>query len=172
MSNHKPLYSPRRTCHSETEICNLFERHMKTLLDQKCSMINEITEWGNNLIRQIQENVDKQKGLVERGYKNQLDYLHTQHQEFLDTALVYEERKNREEVRQLLEQCHELKFELGSFEYPEQSIPFIQIEKEQQLVEVAHNSLNTRQPENRSTVNDDFRIKVHEVISPSSNGIK
>jgi hypothetical protein len=133
-------------------------------------MINEITEWGNNLIRQIQENVDKQKGLVERGYKNQLDYLHTQHQEFLDTALVYEERKNREEVRQLLEQCHELKFELGSFEYPEQSIPFIQIEKEQ------HNSFNTHQPEKRSMVNDDFRIEdnknIREVIPPSSNGIK
>jgi hypothetical protein len=132
MSNYRQLYPPPRTCRSETEIRNLFDRHMKALTDQKWKMVNEITEWGNNVIRQIQENVIKQKTVLEQEYKNQAYYLQTTCQEFLDTALIYEERKDREEVRRLLEQCHALKFQLGSFEYPEQCIPFIQVQKEKQ----------------------------------------
>jgi len=154
MSNYKLLYPPLRTCQSETEISNLFERHMKALLDQKRKMINEIIEWENNLIRQIQENVNKQKDLLEQECKTQSDYLQTKRQEFLNTALFYEERRDREEVRQLLEQCHALTFELGSFEYPEQPIPFIQIKKEKSSVKTKQNSSNTHKFEN-----NDFRIE-------------
>lgn len=153
MSNYKLLYPPVRTCQSETEISNLFERHMKALIDQKRKMINEIIEWENNLIRQIQENVNKQKNLLEQECKSQSDYLQTKRQEFINTALFYEERRDREQVRQLLEQCHALTFELGSFEYPEQPIPFIQIKKQRSPVKTKPDSSNTHKFEN-----DDFRI--------------
>ncbi|CAF4279201.1 unnamed protein product [Adineta steineri] len=122
-------------------------------------MINEINEWRENLICQIQKHIDKQKFLVEQEFKIQSNYLQIKHQEFLDTALIYEERKNREEVRQLLEQCHVLRFELSAFDYSEQYIPFIQIKKEQQLIESKPNSFNTHNYEKQSTINDGIRIE-------------
>ncbi|CAF1326706.1 unnamed protein product [Adineta steineri] len=151
MSNCKLFHTSKRTCHSEIEIGNLFERHKKSLIDHKQNMINEINEWRENLICQIQKHIDKQKFLVEQEFKIQSNYLQIKHQEFLDTALIYEERKNREEVRQLLEQCHALRFELSAFDYSEQYIPFIQIKKEQQLIEIKPNSFNTHNYEKQST---------------------
>ncbi len=164
MSYYRQLYPPIRTCRSETEIRNVFERHMKVLTDQKWKMINEITEWGNNLIRQIQENVVKQKSILEQECKNQSHYLQTTCQEFLDTALIYEEKKDREEVRLLLEQCHALKFELSSFDYPEQFIPFIQVQQE-----VKQDSSNTYKYKNKSMINEDFRIESNKNIPASAS---
>jgi hypothetical protein len=166
MSNYKLLYPSLQTCQSETEISNLFERHIKALLDEKKRMINEIIEWENNLIRQIQENVNQQKNRLEQECKNQLEYLQIKRQEFLDTALIYEERRDREEVRQLLEQCHALKYQLGSFEYLEQPILFIQVQKEKQ--QPADNK--------KSTINDHLRIEDNTSVPrstyASSNQIK
>ena len=164
MSYYRQLYPPVRTCRSETEIRNVFERHMKVLNDQKWKMINEITEWGNNLIRQIQENVVKQKSILEQECKNQSYYLQTTCQEFLDTALIYEEKKDREEVRLLLEQCHALKFELKSFDYPEQFIPFIQVQRE-----VKQDSSNTYMGKNKSMINEDFRIQSNKNMPASAS---
>jgi len=169
MTTYKRIYPPLRTCQSETEICNLFERHMKALLDQKQKMINEVIEWENNLIRQIRENVNKQKDLLEKECKNQSDYLQIKRQEYLDTALIYEERRDREQVRQLLEQCHTLTCELGSFEYPEQPIPFIRIQKDKQPVEAKQDSTNRRKFENKSTINDNFRIEDNKNIHTSTS---
>ncbi len=162
MSIYKLPYPTIRTCRSETEICNLFERHIQALSDEKRKMINEINEWENNLIRQIQENVNKQTKLLEQQCKNQLDYLQTKRQEFLDTALIYEDRRDREEVRQLLEQCHALKFQLGSFDYPEQPIPFIQIQKETQP-----DVSNARKLEKKPIIDEDFRIDDNKNVTTS-----
>jgi hypothetical protein len=166
MSNYKLIYPSLRTCQSETEICNLFERHARTLLDEKRRMINEIIEWETNLIRQIQENVNQQKNRLEEDYKNQLEYLQIKRQEFLDTALIYEERRDREEVRQLLEQCHALKYQLGLFEYLEKPTLFIQVQKEKQ--QTSDNK--------KSTINEDFRIEGNTNLPSStctsSNHIK
>ncbi|CAF3723256.1 unnamed protein product [Rotaria sordida] len=171
MSSYKHLYSPVRQCQSETEIRNLFERHMKVLYDQKQKMINEIAEWENNLIRQIQENVANQKTLLEQECKYQLNYLQAKCQEFLDTALIYEENKNREEVRQLIEQCHAVKFEIGVFEYPERLIPFIKMQKEQQRVELKQDVFNTHQLNSKSTNNDNFRIDNNKNLYASTSSM-
>lgn len=130
MLNRKIIHSSHRKCRSETEIRSLFERHMEELVGQKRRMINEINEWANNLLQQIHENVVQQKALLEQEYKGQVNYLHVKCQEFLDTALIYEEQKNREEVRLLIEQCHSLKTQLGDLQYSERSILFIKIQKE------------------------------------------
>ncbi|CAF3572950.1 unnamed protein product [Rotaria socialis] len=172
MSYYKQLYPPPvPQCQSEMEIRNLFERHMKALLDQKNTMINEIIEWENNLIRQIQENVTNQKALVEQYCKYQLNSLRATCQEFLDTALIYEQNKNREEVRRLIEHCHSLKAELGVFDYPEQPIPFIKIQKEKQQVDVKQDVSITHKSNNRSTMNDDFRIDSNTNLDGSTSSI-
>ncbi|UJR21009.1 hypothetical protein I4U23_024109 [Adineta vaga] len=154
-----------RLFHSATEFRDLFERHSKTLLDQKLMMINEIDEWGNNLVHQVEQNLTRQKKLVEHEYQLQLNHLRQKHQEYLDTAFVYEEQKNREEIRLLLEQCHTLKLQLGSFDYPEQTIPFIQIHQEQQ-------SLKTHASNEHLTINEDLRRNdyqnLHTKTSPPS----
>ena len=148
MSNYRLLYSPDRACRSEMEISNLFERHAKALLEEKQRMMNEIVEWEKKLVRQIEQYVNEQKHRLDIEWKNQLEYLRVKRQEFLDTALIYEKRNDREEVRQLLEQCHALKCQLGSLEYPEQSIPFIRIEKENKPPSNIHND------QNKSTMNE------------------
>ena len=148
MSRYRLIYSPNRTCRSEMEISNLFERHAQALFDEKERRIHEIIEWKKNLIRQIEENVNVQKECLEMEWKNQMEYLRIKRQEFLDTALIYEQRKDREEVRQLLEQCHALKCQLGSLEYPEQSIPFIRIQNEKK------SSPNTDEDQRKSTSNE------------------
>ena len=133
MSTHRRRYSKlRRTCYSEIELSNIFERHSRILLEQKRKMINEINEWADNLIRQIEQNLVKQKNLVEHEYQLQSSYLHRKQQAYLDSTLEYEEQKHRHEVRQLLERCRTLKFQLASFDYPEQMIPFIQMQPKQQ----------------------------------------
>ncbi|CAF0920817.1 unnamed protein product [Rotaria sordida] len=165
------IFPQIRQCQSETEIRNLFERHMKVLYDQKQKMINEIAEWENNLIRQIQENVANQKTLLEQECKYQLNYLQAKCQEFLDTALIYEENKNREEVRQLIEQCHAVKFEIGVFEYPERLIPFIKMQKEQQRVELKQDVFNTHQLNSKSTNNDNFRIDNNKNLYASTSSM-
>ncbi|CAF2829298.1 unnamed protein product [Rotaria sp. Silwood2] len=171
MSNYKHLYPPVRQCRSDTEIRNLFERHMKVLYDQKQKMINEITEWENNLIRQIQENVVNQKALLEQECKYQLNYLQVKCQEFLDTALIYEEKKTREEVRQLIEQCHALKFEIAIFEYPERLIPFIQVQKQKQSDEVKQDVFSAHKISNKSTNSDDFIIDSNKNLHASTSSI-
>ncbi|CAF0882957.1 unnamed protein product [Rotaria sp. Silwood1] len=144
---------------------------MKALNDQKQKMINEITEWENNLIRQIQENVVNQKALLEQESKYQLNYLQAKCQEFLDTALIYEEKKTREEVRLLIEQCHDLKFEIGLFEYPERLIPFIEMQKQKQPIEVKQDVLSQHKFNSKSTTNDDFRIDNNKNLYPSTSSI-
>lgn len=129
MSNYRWIFPSVRTCRSETEISNLFERHMKTLVDEKQRMIDEIIEWEKNLIQQIQENVRRQKHLLEQQCRYEFEALKIKRKEYLDTALIYEQRNDREEVRRLLEQCHNLKLQLASFEYPEKFIPFVQVQK-------------------------------------------
>lgn len=148
MSNYRLLYSPNRKCRSETEISDLFERHAQALFNEKQRMISELIEWKKNLIRQIEENVSVQNERLEIEWKKQFKYLQIKRQEFLDTALIYEQRKDREEVRQLLEQCHALKCQLGTWEYPEQSIPFIRIQNE--II-----SPSTTDEEQRKTTNDE-----------------
>ena len=123
------MFASARACRSETEISNLFERHMKILIDEKQRIINELIEWEKNLIHQVQDNVRQQKHLLEQQCRYQYEMLKVKRQEYLDTALIYEQRQDREEVRRLLEQCHHLKLQLISFEYPEKIIPFIQIQK-------------------------------------------
>lgn len=169
------LYPVIRTCQSEMEISNLFERHTKVLHEQKQKMITEIIEWEKNLIRQIQENVNKQKYLLEQQCKQQLDDFQIKRQEYLETALFYEDRNDREQVRLLLERCHAFKFGLGSFDYPEQPVLFIRLQKEKQDLS------NLLKSEQISIVNDNLNTvdnkNVHistssRSTSTSSNQIK
>ena len=161
MSAQKLNYSSFRKCQSETEIRNIFERHMRTLLDFKRKMINEITEWETNLIRQIQQNVINQKNFLENEYKLQLQDLEIKCQEFLDTALIYEEKKNRDEVRRLIEQCHIYKIELGTFEYPEKLIPFIELSKNKQDLSTIPKYNET------STMNNEFDVRTNKTSHSS-----
>lgn len=172
MSYYKQLYPPVRQCRSDTEIRNIFERHIKVLLDRKRSMINEIAEWENNLIRQIQENVRDQKVLLEQHCKYQITYLQTTCQEFLDTALIYEQKRNREEVRQLIEQCHSLKIQLGQFDYPERPIPFIKLQKEDKPIEFTNDISSANKFSNQSLINDDFRMDNNKNLNRNTSFIK
>jgi hypothetical protein len=150
---------PPKTIQSETEIRNIFDHHRKALNEQKRKTHDKITEWEDDLIRQVQENATKQKAFVDAECENQISYLSTKRQEFVATASIHEKKDDREAICQLLDECRAVKVELAILEYPEQPTRFVQIKKVKQRTEVNPDSPRTdKSRENRadkkSTVND------------------
>jgi hypothetical protein len=112
---------------TEREIHKLFAQHEKTLSAQKSKLFDDITQWGDALMRAIYKHVNYQKYLLEQEYVKQIEYLNTTCQGFIEELHVHEEMKNTQQMDQLLDQCKTLKFELAALEHHGQRIPFIQV---------------------------------------------
>jgi hypothetical protein len=117
---------------SEREIYHLFNGYAKDLYDRRLNMFQEISDWSNVLIGQIQSHVQEQYRLLDQEYQNQERYLREKRNEFIETALIHEQKRDNEQIYQLIKQCNALKFELAVFEFPERVIPFIEVNQASQ----------------------------------------
>ena len=115
---------------TENQMIDFFNRYENILNFQKTKTLDEITEWGDRLIRTIQRHVYKQKSILELDYKNQIEFLNKTSKKFMTELHVHEQINNTEQINQLLERCNALKFKLVAIEYVPQNIPFIHLTRE------------------------------------------
>jgi hypothetical protein len=126
-------------------------------------MSDDITEWGDALMRSIYKYVDKQKNLLEKEYANRISYLDKTYQQFVEEIRVHKQMNNTEKIAQLLDQCKALKFKLADLDHHGQTIPFIRMPSKDPLVE-NRDEFNLTETEhdkfnNSSTVNHDNEVE-------------
>jgi hypothetical protein len=165
---------------TEREIQNLFQHYEKTLSDQKLKMSNDISEWGEALMRSIYKYVQKQKYLLEQQYANKIRCLNQTCQQFVEELRVHEQLNTTDQIEQLLNKCQALKFELDALEYKVQSIRFIEVPTKQRMVmnqdesdviETENNKLNinsTVKNNNEAEDNMDTHLKLDRSMSSTN----
>jgi hypothetical protein len=87
----------------------MFNHYINTLFATKWKISDEITDWSKKLINQIQDHVIQQRNLLKQAYTNKVSLLNTIRDQVLEQALIYEQRKDTEQINQLLDQCTTLK---------------------------------------------------------------
>jgi hypothetical protein len=112
---------------TENEMRDFFDRYEKILNIQKTKTLDDITEWEDKLIRDIQKYVSKQRLILEQDYTNQIGYLNKTYKQFIEELQVHEHTKNTGQINQLLERCNALKFQLVSINYHGQNLPFLHL---------------------------------------------
>ncbi|CAF1344780.1 unnamed protein product [Rotaria sordida] len=117
-------------------------------------MLTDINEWGDTLIHNICQHVNKQIDRITQEYDNEMRYLKQRYQLFIDELYIHEQTNTTEQVNQLLDRCKALKFELAALEYTQQPIQLIQV-TQQESVNINLNELNTI-----DTKNDKFDKKL------------
>jgi len=158
---------------TEREIQKLFQGYEKTLSEQKLKMCDDITEWGDALMRSIYKYVTKQKEILEKEYTKRISYLNIKCQQFVDELRVHEEANNIEQITQLLDQCKSIKYKLAELEHHGQTIPFIGIPGKDPMVKNG-DEFNLSETENdtsnhSSTVNHDNEAEMSIGIDPRLN---
>ncbi len=123
----------------QRDIHYLFNGYARDLYYRKLDMSQEINNWSNALIGQIQTHAQEQNRLLDQEYQNQERYLSEKRNEFIETALIHEQKRDNEQISQLMKQCNALKFELAVFEFPERGIPFIEVKQEKQTSQKQQN---------------------------------
>ena len=118
--------SAHRVDNAERIINDYFNKHWQKLDAEKAMKIKEIDDWEINLIGRVKAHASRQKQQAQFDFDCQWRACQDKHRAFLETLACHQRNQNLDRIQQLLQECQALKFELNSFEYPEQNIPFIQ----------------------------------------------
>jgi hypothetical protein len=136
---------------SEADIRHIFTRHINTLFTTKWKILDQMTEWSNMLINQIQEYVTQQRNLLEQEYANKVSRLNTIRDQIVEQALICEQKNDTEQIHYLINQCNTLKVELAMLVYIERPIPSIQLITEEQLTQQNGNECNEQKTEDEQS---------------------
>jgi hypothetical protein len=139
---------------SETEIHHIFDHYTSMLCTTKWKIVDEITEWSKTLVNQIQEHVTQQRNLLEEEYAKKVSNLNTLRDQFIERALIYEEKKDTEQINLLLNQCNTLKVELAALIYVDRPIPSIQLIIEEQMTKQTGDECNVHKTEDEKLIED------------------
>jgi len=145
------LFSSR----AENEMKGFFNRYEKILATQKTKALDDITEWGDQLIANIQRHVEKQKFILEQDYKTQMDTLNNTCKKFINDLHMHEEMDNTVQINQLVNRCNALRFKLASIQYHAQNIPFIHLTREDVEFENSE-KINETDTKNCTTASYDY----------------
>ncbi len=152
---------------SEIEIRHIFSHHVKTLNSQKWKIVDQISEWSQTLISQIQHHVSVQRQLLDQVYEKKVSYLNTICDRFLEQAVLYEQKKDIEQLNQLINQCNTLKFELAMVGCIDRPIASIQLITEEQLPQTDRDECNVNKTEEEEDKNhDNDMISNYDANSP------
>ncbi|CAF1655611.1 unnamed protein product [Adineta ricciae] len=116
-----------RVDNAERIIKDYFKKHWQKLSDEKTMKIKEINDWEVNLIKRVEAHASVLRQQTQYEFNCQSRAFENKHRAFLETLACHGRNGNLDRIQQLLQECQALKFELNSFEYPEQNIPFIQL---------------------------------------------
>jgi ribosomal protein S17E len=153
---------------SETDIRHIFNRYITTLFNTKWKISDEMTEWSKKLINQIQEYVAQQKELLEQEYAKKVICLNTLRDQVVEQALQYEEKKDTEHIKELINQCNTLKVELPMLVYVDRPIPSIQLISDEQMVQQSDNECTVQKIEDEQSPKELIENHNHDTISNSS----
>ena len=140
---------------AENDIKGYFNRYGKILATQKTRALDDITEWGDKLIANIQRHVEKQKFILEQDYKNQMDSLNNTCKKFIEELHIHEETNNTAQINQLVHRCDALRFKLASIQFHAQNIPFIGLTREDVEFENSE-EINETDTNNYTTTSYDY----------------
>jgi hypothetical protein len=143
-----------------SDIRKIFENYSKELSNQKKEMFQQITEWRNRRVHEIDVHVADQKKLLDGEYTNQKQHLERRCQQFKEEAVTHEKQKDNEKVRLLVQQCKELQYKLDNLEFPMRQIRFVQVitkdrGTQKNRNEGSVNETEYKQSHNRSTEDND-----------------
>jgi hypothetical protein len=127
------------------KIKNLFEQYNATLLEQKKKISEEITKWGSDLIREIEQHVTDQKKLLEQQFENQRRAIDAKRKQSMSDLAKEDKKRDSEEINRLLAECKDLKFELAALEYHNRKVDYIQVTTDDQLAEKSRNENSTEE---------------------------
>ena len=100
----------------EKDIHHIFDSAREILSKQKTKLTNDIIQWGERAIHQIQNEIDDQVARLDQEHADRIGLLAKEREDFVTSASVYKSMNDRTSIGQLLEQCRTLKFHLGSLE--------------------------------------------------------
>jgi hypothetical protein len=136
------------TTQSETDIRHFFSCQVKVLFIQKWKIADAISEWSKWLAQKIHEYASEQRKLLDEEYEKKVLRLNIIRDQVLERALLYEQKKETEQIRQLLDQCSNLKIELATLVYIERPISSIQLIVEGQPLQKNQNECNIQKTDN------------------------
>jgi hypothetical protein len=110
-----------------SEIYDIFTRHHHSLIDQQWKANHAIDDWSTNLVQEIRDYASAQKRLVDQAYQKQQKHLDDMRDQFVEINNIYEDKKNTEEIKRLLDRCKTLKVELVELNFHPCGKEFIQI---------------------------------------------
>jgi hypothetical protein len=118
---------------SEKAIHFVFNDFAKELDNRKREMLQEIINWRDAKVREIEEHASKQRSFLDQEFHRQGNFIQNSREQFINAVQPYVQIGDRQQIDQLIAQCKALKYELGAIEFSESSILFIQFMTEEQI---------------------------------------
>lgn len=166
----------------EIDIHRAFNRHISLIFAKKWEILDEITQWGEKNIAQIEEHVEQQKKIVEQEYAVKITNLNSVRSHMLKHVVHLVEQQNTEQINQLLSQCQNLKEELVKIKYivvPVSTIKVFTDEKvlEQNSTDSIPQEIKNETPENNASdsipIDDSVLDEMNQLLdfTPNSTSI-
>jgi hypothetical protein len=113
--------------HAMNRIFEIFGSHLSSLANQETKAYQALDDWSSALYSQIRDHVSQQRQLILQTYEIQRNHLENIRKQFVDASIIYEQRKNTEEIDRILAKCKSLKVDLVKFDFYSRSTEFIQV---------------------------------------------
>ncbi|CAF1124703.1 unnamed protein product, partial [Didymodactylos carnosus] len=115
-------YSP------SADIYQIFDRHERQLREQHKNLVDVLYEWQTRLITTVQQHVKEKMNELGTQYNRRLNKIFEKRTEFLNKANIYHLNKNDKEIKNLVNKCELLKFELAKLTYKHREAVFPNIQ--------------------------------------------
>ena len=132
-------YSYGYSTNWDTSIRNIFDIAEKSLNNKRWNVLQDIEKWREKLVREVYDYEREQKALAEQEYRRQKTDLDSFRQQYTSLARQYIYDKQESQINQLLEQCRDMTFELGTLERSGPATPFIQFVAAEKLKQKTRN---------------------------------
>jgi hypothetical protein len=128
----------------------------ETLVKKRKEVLERLTKWGNELVRLVEDHVNRQKKLLDQHVDAQKRFLDAERKRFNAEIAAQKKKKDNEQIERLLAECQALKLDLPIIDQYEQPMSYMRVMTEAQLPprKTDENSLHEteeNQSQNRST---------------------
>jgi hypothetical protein len=149
------------------EVSRYFDKHVKDLQDERLKTEESINNWAETLHFQINEHAKEQKTLLQSYCSNRQGILHAKKQEIVDEMCKWDLQYHYDQMRNILEQCRTLKFELlVEFDYENQPLSFIQCVTKEHLAQKKKNESNAAKTGNYIS---EAKLELKDSKNPEKN---
>jgi len=149
------------------EVSRYFDKYVKDLQDERLKTEESINHWAETLHFQINEHAREQKTLLKSYCSSRQDILYAKKQEIMDEMRKWDLQYDYDQMRNILEQCRTLKFELlVEFDYENQPLSFIQCVTKEHLAQKKKNESNAAKTGNYIS---EAKLELKDSKNPEKN---